>query len=577
MNFEGSPAGNSALLKIAASPALVTLFVITVSLPYFVNLGSSSLWDSNEAFYAQTPREMMATGDYLAPRFNESARTQKPPLAYWVILLSYKVFGISEWSARLPGALASLGIILFTFGLTRLYHSAPAGLAAVVILSCSARFFIVARRLPIDIYLLFWLTGAAYFSARATRSGADNRWTWGLFYAFVGLGFMTKGPIAVLIPFGSLALWKMAQRDLKGMRLHPFMGLVILGLITLPWYLLVYRAHGWEYIGRFFLRDNWGRFAGESFGPSRGMTYYLPVLVFDFFPWSILIPALGIDLWRRRADLTRPEYGFPLAWCLLVFGVFSLSANKQEYYILPMYPMIAVLLAGAAAESLRPGDPAKERTGESSWIWMFFLIALLFMAAALFSVLGAEIIFLDESVVPFLVPAALLLVASTSLAWSSIRRNLRRCWTISGLMLWLVYLSAAALVLPAIEPLRPVKDLCRVIAAKAESSDLVGYYMVSAPSMVYYLQRPIFEEFDPDAMVERFRSPATVYCLLSEKDYNYFVGKRDLVLYVHDRRPRLVSQLRHLLNVEEGIEQELLLVSNRPLITPPPDARLQTP
>ena len=81
------------------------LILLVISLPYFVNLGESSIWNTNEAFYAETPREMLVTGDYLAPMFNYEMRAQKPPLTYWAILLSYKLFGVNEFAVRFPGAL----------------------------------------------------------------------------------------------------------------------------------------------------------------------------------------------------------------------------------------------------------------------------------------------------------------------------------------------------------------------------------------------------------------------------------------------------------------------------------------
>ena len=91
------------------SPVMQGVLLLALSLPYCINLGVSSIWDANEAYYAETPREMLAAGDYLAPRFNFVPRDQKPPFTYWVIVASYKLFGISEFSVRLPGALAAIG------------------------------------------------------------------------------------------------------------------------------------------------------------------------------------------------------------------------------------------------------------------------------------------------------------------------------------------------------------------------------------------------------------------------------------------------------------------------------------
>src|SRR5262249_7771877 len=114
-----------AALRLTAAPVQV-IIITAVALPYFVNLGASSLWDANESFYAETPREMMESGDYLAPQFNYQPRAQKPPLTYWLILLSYQLLGISEFAVRLPGALAALGILLFTYGIGRSLFSPTA-------------------------------------------------------------------------------------------------------------------------------------------------------------------------------------------------------------------------------------------------------------------------------------------------------------------------------------------------------------------------------------------------------------------------------------------------------------------
>jgi 4-amino-4-deoxy-L-arabinose transferase-like glycosyltransferase len=104
------------MVKLGArNPVLIhAVVLIAISLPYCINLGRPSIWDANEAFYAETPREMLVTGDYLAPRFNFEPRAQKPPLTYWVILASYRIFGVSEFAVRLPGALAAIATLLFS-------------------------------------------------------------------------------------------------------------------------------------------------------------------------------------------------------------------------------------------------------------------------------------------------------------------------------------------------------------------------------------------------------------------------------------------------------------------------------
>jgi 4-amino-4-deoxy-L-arabinose transferase-like glycosyltransferase len=148
-------------------PYLHIAFLAALCLPYCINLGTSSIWDANEAFYAETPREMLESGDYLAPRFNFEPRAQKPPLTYWAILASYKLFGISEFAVRLPIALAAIGVLLFSYGIARMLFNPRAALIAAAVTATVARIFILARRLPIDILLMFFLMGTLFFLVRA--------------------------------------------------------------------------------------------------------------------------------------------------------------------------------------------------------------------------------------------------------------------------------------------------------------------------------------------------------------------------------------------------------------------------
>ena len=232
------------------------VLLLMISLPYLVNLGTSSIWDASEAVYAETSREMLTTGDYLAPHFNFKPRVQNPPLTYWIIAASYKVFGISEFAVRLPGALAAIGVILFTYGIARLLYNPRAALIAAMITAATARIFILARRLPIDIFLLFFLMATLFFLLRAILTRKTHFWLCA--YVFAGFGFLTKGPVALLIPAGACLIWAVWSRKLKLRETHPLSGATVFLAIVLPWYLLISSRHGWTYVAPLFLRDNPG-------------------------------------------------------------------------------------------------------------------------------------------------------------------------------------------------------------------------------------------------------------------------------------------------------------------------------
>jgi 4-amino-4-deoxy-L-arabinose transferase-like glycosyltransferase len=558
--------------------------LLAISLPYVINLGTSSIWDANEAFYAETPREMLATGDYLAPHFNFQPRVQKPPLTYWAILVSYKIFGVNEFAVRLPSALAAIGISLFSYGIARLLYSSRAALIAAVISATTARIFILARRLPIDILLLFFLMGTLFFLIRAIQERKTGPWA--MAYLWTSLGFMVKGPIALIIPGGACFLWALWSRRLKWSEAHLLRGAAIFVAVAVPWYVWVFIKHGWMYIAPFFLRDNLGRFAAETMGPSRGLFYYFSVGATDFFPWSVLFLCALWMLWIfRKAEqpFKSLTFGLPLTWCVLTFILFSLSKNKQEYYIAPIYPVAAVILAGvldktmqkksAAAASIPdqdPGIPEVKNAIESNWAsriywwrrFFAFLVLLLFMLSWL-----APYVF--RSFMPNVrlmlhyAPSLVLIAGCLILVWSIIRRKLEQCFQVLAVVLWTIFMMFALTYLPSMEQYRPVKRFCRLIEKQMSKEDEIGSFRTALPSMVFYLRRPVFEENSITRMEQKLRSQKRVFCILAEKDYNYFVGKRDLGIYVLDRHSRFALRLSTLLNADQFPGEELLLISNR--------------
>jgi 4-amino-4-deoxy-L-arabinose transferase-like glycosyltransferase len=542
-----------------------------------MNLGKSSIWDANEAFYAETPREMLVTGDYLAPQFNFQPRAHKPPLTYWIILISYKLFGVSEFGVRLPSALAAIGTLLFSYGIARLLFSPRAGLFSAVITGATARVFILARRLPIDILLLFFLTAAFFFLVLAIQK--RNRRSWVFFYICVSLGFLTKGPVAVFIPVGSFILWALLGAESNGtsgrfiaalQRLRdsrPAIGIAIFSCIVLPWYLLVFGLHGWTYISPFFLRDNLGRFAAESLGPSRGLFYYVSVFASDFFPWSLLLlPAIYL-LWKHRQGESfwgRLSFQLPLIWCVLIFVFFSLSKNKQEYYIAPMYPVAAALLAGIIDRSAVKKEKKQESSGHVSWLWAYGFLAV--MLLFLSSVIPFALSSFMPGISPMLhySPSIILLGGIVLLAWGIIRKGQVHCFSALAASLWAIYVVCALLYLPALEAFRPVKGFCQLLNTQLSEGDEAGFYGTALPSMAYYLRRPIFEESNPEEMVRRFQSGKGVFCILSRRDLRDFDNQKDLKLYILDRHSRFAVRLNTLLNAGYFPGEELLLVSNRP-------------
>lgn len=555
---------------ISASPLVPIVILTALALPYCINLGVPRLWDPNEAFYAETPREMLETGNFIAPQFNYRPRTQKPPLTYWAILACYKAFGISEFSVRLPAAVASIGLIFCVYAIGKTLFSQAGGLIAAAVAATTFRTIALARRLPIDALLLFWLFGTAYFMIRGIRS--KSRVHWAAAYCFAAFGVLTKGPMAVAIPATAYLIWAIWNRSLFRSSVYPLMGCGILLALVSPWYLLTYISSGWEYITPFFLKDNLGRFASESFGPKRGVFFYLGNYIADFLPWSLLSFAGIACLWAREKafrPLSVLSWGYPLVWCGSIFLFFSLSKNKQFYYIASIYPMMAVLLGGVFERALIVRDRQMPTWERYIWQTAFCTSSLVLIAAAFL------ILFLLPAVVPipgtmlYYLPSGILIAGAVFLGLCALGSRWSHAIATLVLSLWFVNATAVCFYLPRLDQFHPVSDLCRIIESRLHAGDEVGYYRVAVPSMAFYLRRPIFEEVDPQPMLRRFQSPARVFCILGEEEYKYFSARGDVSLHELNRRPRYITQLRRLLDRGSQARPWLLLVTNRPSDPPP--------
>jgi hypothetical protein len=270
-------------------------------------------------------------------------------------------------------------------------------------------------------------------------------------------------------------------------------------------------------------------------------------------------------LWSQRkvfGPLSQSASFFPLLWCGLIFLLFSIAKNKQEYYIAPIYPLMAVVFAGVFE---RTADISGTTTEAARlWKWGFLLISVAILALSVGLLVLLPSFLPSGQPVMHYGPSLLIFAGFVVLVWKATRGKFMASLYALLVSLFSIFLITPAAYLPAIESQRPVKSLCVSIDAIAGPDDGVGYFGASLPSMAFYLRRPIFEEFDADSMTRRFLGNQRVFCILTREDYSYFVKRRNLLLYIIDRRPRLMMQLGRLIQKEGRVEQELVLASNRP-------------
>jgi 4-amino-4-deoxy-L-arabinose transferase-like glycosyltransferase len=546
---------------------LIVLLAFAV-LPYFVGLDDSAIWDANEAFYVETPRQMIERGDYVNPSFNDQPRFNKPPLSYWIVAAFYRAFGVSVSVERLAIALGALVLVLTTLVIGRVAYSTEAGLLAALVLASAPRVVMFSRRIFIDVYITMFMGLTLLFFLLAEQRPAQRRRYLVLMYVSMALGFMTKGPVAIVLP-GLVVLLAYGMqgrlRDLRGLMLPT--GALIVAAVALPWYVALYAEHGWVYIRRFFIDENLARYAapyGAAAG-RRGPLFYVPVLLTDLFPWSFFLPAALYaavrDVWpgttgASERKVSRGLVGELLAWVVVIVGFFTLSQTKQDLYIFPIVPAEAAIVGGflAAGIARRPGA----RAGLAQWMCV--------LAGALVAITGAGVLLLFGS------PARVYAIQGAAVVgWSGVAGGLAaagfaaRQRLFSSVMAlgavavainWILVLAA----LPSFRQYQPVPAMSDRIRAEATADAQVAYYRTALPSLVYYLHRPVLELFEPDELIAAF-GRGDVYCLLTSKDYDEVRDRLPRPTCVLERRPFFDVKIGNVIKLNPL--PELLLVSNR--------------
>ncbi|MCA9135784.1 MAG: glycosyltransferase [Planctomycetales bacterium] len=329
-------------LSIEASLQIALLIVAAAFL--FSNL-HYPLIDRDETRYAEIPREMLATGNWVLPQLNFQPYYDKPPLVYWLCAVSYKIFGINEFAARMVPALCAWLTIAATMWFGTRNFGRRVGLIAGMVLMLSVGFVFTSRYLLLDGVLSLLVAMSFYTAYEAIKASRVNLGWWTLCGIFVGLGVLAKGPIALVLwlpPVFAMA-W-LSDSVTRPSRWHyALIGLVMMA-VAAPWFVIVsfQDAH---FVSEFFITHNIRRFAGEFH--TRPFWFFIPVLLIAGHPWSFLtLPFAGFLFGRAERHRTQrpPLLGFLLLWSVWSFVFFSLSQCKLPTYLLPIAPALALMM-----------------------------------------------------------------------------------------------------------------------------------------------------------------------------------------------------------------------------------------
>ncbi len=362
---------------------LLVLLLLAVLLLVF-EPGKVPLFEPDEGRYAEIPREMLATGDFLTPRLNGVLYFEKPPLYYWSVAASLAILGPTEMAVRLPGKLAAVSMVLLAVAFARRRWGTRTSLLAGLILASSILLVALARVALIDPMLSAALAAAtfafaSFAEADAAGDARRSRYSLYAFHAACAAAILLKGLIGVVLPGGAIVVWTLVTgRWLTLRRVFSPGPLLLFFALAVPWHVAMALRHP-DFLQFYFVHEHFQRFATTEHRRTGPAVYFIPVLVAGFLPWTAFFgrfreswPGFTRGAWRARST-----EAFLWIWALLVFAFFSASRSKLIPYVLPIWPALSVLLALGIERARARGA---EFRGDRRLAAVFF--GLLFAAAA---------------------------------------------------------------------------------------------------------------------------------------------------------------------------------------------------
>jgi 4-amino-4-deoxy-L-arabinose transferase-like glycosyltransferase len=521
------------------------------------NLGGPSLWDVDEGKNSGCSYEMLEANNWVVPTFNYELREDKPPLLYWLQLAGYALFGVGEFAARLPSALAALLTVLALYELGRRTFGTSTALLAGLMLAASVAFCGAAHFANPDALLnaLSLLSLLAFWAAY--RHDGRSWWIWGALWT--ALAVLAKGPVGLLLPAAVVVFFLFWQRDLKRLLdRRLLLGTLVFVAVAAPWYVWVgLETHG-QWLKGFWTIHNQNRFLSPMESHGGPIIYYLVVLVVGLAPWSIFAGVTirhCVQTLRDPGSTERAAVRFLLCWFFVYLTFFSLAGTKLPNYILPLYPA-AVLLTARFLDQWRRG-----LVHPPAWVMTFGLTCLGLMGigltVALLIVGGVlPVSFARIRLLPGLASWAwlgILPIAGAVAAWW-LGRGEQRSRFVTTLIVYSVAFVGliAALAGASVEQYKAPRALASALPADQLHREVrIAALQYSQPSLVFYCRREVACLSTEQQAIDFLRSPLPAYLVTPIESWDRLRPQTGRSCWVLERRYDLYAG------------QDVVLISNK--------------
>ena len=472
--------------------------VVFVSTFFLYRIGGFGLFDFDEAVYAETSREMLETGDFINPRYNYMPFYEKPILFYWLTCISYRIFGINEFSTRVVSSVSCIVLVFLTYYFGKILINKRAGMLAAIILTTNTGIIIISKAAIMDGLLTLFISSSLYCFLAGYITG-NKSFYWG-FYISSALAVMTKGIVGIVIP-AAVVVWFILVRkqNIREIKLVP--GIAIFLLISLPWYIVVTVISKGSFFNDFLIHHNIQRFSQPFTGHSGSILYYIPVILIGLFPWSAFLPGSIRNSIKQRG----PVHLFLLMWVVVPTALFSISQTKLPSYIIPVFPAFA-LIGGVYFDkkfSFSKGEGYKFNT-ESKICWSIFFVLVLLMSLVFamngFLIDKAKANFLEDA--PYLnqfidfglaplILAAILLVSSAVLYFFLRYKNIRAVFGVFVVLMVIFNFMFMTYIMPSAWKYMQgcLYHFSNIVRAESGDGDKLIGYDVCQPSILFYTRK----------------------------------------------------------------------------------------
>lgn len=490
----------------------VDLILLTVGIAFVFGLflGTRPLSVPDEGRYAEIPREMCVLHDFVTPHLNGVNYFEKPPLFYWLQAGAIKVFNplilsteqawnpskrnrywppISEWTVRLPNAIAALLACLFVYASGRILFERRAGLLSAVILASSLLFFALARMVTLDMTLSTCLSGSlfAFLLAANQPPSVSRRCLFYSAYLFAGLAVLTKGLIGILFPSMIIGLWMLLSRQgyLFKQSYLPS-GVLLFLLLVLPWHLLV-QARNPEFFQFYFVDQQFLRYStliAQRYQPS---WYFIPIFIVGFLPWVCFLPQAIWSLFSSNGKSFKEKnnYIFLLLWVGIIFLFFSFSHSKLIPYILPIFPALALLTGHYLSTHW-------QQCRKTQWGYIAVPLAWLGLGGVgvLCLINDASIKLSHNASLCLITSYSLFLLISIAASFWAVRKKSSRAFASLALGSVLSFMIISVNI-PQLDT-RSIKPLVAVLGPLVKSNDKIVAYHDYYQDLPFYLNQRVF-------------------------------------------------------------------------------------